>query len=405
MIASGWIDNVRLATFDGPGYGEVHDAALAWRDGRIVWLGPRAALPADCRDLPHHDGAGGWLLPGLIDCHTHIVYAGNRAGEFEARLNGASYQDIARQGGGIAASVRATRAADEEALFAQSLPRVRALAADGVTTLEIKSGYGLETDSERRLLRVARRIGTECGLDVRTTFLGAHALPPEYAGRADDYIDMLGAQMLPALAAEGLVDAVDAFCEHLAFSTPQVERLFRAARQLGLPVKLHAEQLSDQGGAALAARYGALSADHLEWLDAAGIAAMRQSGTVAVLLPGAFHFLRETKQPPVAALRAADVPIALSTDCNPGTSPLTSLLICANFGCVLFGLTPQEALAGITRHAARALGLDDRGRLAPGLRADLTLWNIDAPVDLVYNLGARPLAAVWLAGRLRGDRP
>lgn len=401
MSREGRIDNVHLAPCDPEGSTEIRDAALAWRDGRIVWMGARADLPAAYRTLPHTDGAGGWLTPGLIDCHTHLVYGGNRANEFEARLQGVSYQQIAREGGGIAATVRATRAASEAQLLAASLPRVDALLAEGVTTLEIKSGYGLTLDSERRMLRVARRIGEVRPVTVRTSFLGAHALPPEYAERADDYIDLLCRQWLPTLAAEQLVDAVDAFCEQIAFSPAQVARLFDGASQLGLPVKLHAEQLSNLGGAALCARYHGLSADHLEWLDQAGIDAMRAAGTVAVLLPGAFYFLRETRLPPIEALRAAGVPIAVSSDCNPGTSPLTSLLTAANMAAVQFRLTPQEALHGITQHAARALGLDDRGRLAVGLRADLALWDIQAPVDLVYHLGQTPLRASWIDGQKR----
>ncbi|MBV8045663.1 MAG: imidazolonepropionase [Paludibacterium sp.] len=401
MSGSGLIDNVNLATFDSEGYGEIRDAAIAWRDGHIAWFGPQVDLPGEYMDLRRQDGHDGWLTPGLVDCHTHIVYAGNRAGEFEARLNGASYQEIAEGGGGIAATVLATRLANEDILLAMSLPRIDTLLAEGVTTLEIKSGYGLDLASERRMLRVARRIGEERALTVRTTFLGAHALPEEYAGRPDDYIDTLCQDWLPRLAGEGLVDAVDAFCERIAFSPAQVEKLFAVADRLGLPVKLHAEQLSLLGGAALAARHGALSADHLEWLDEPGVAAMREAGTVAVLLPGAFYFLRETRRPPVDALRAAGVPMALSTDCNPGTSPLTSLLATANMGAVLFSLTPQEALAGITRHAAQALGLSDRGRIAVGARADLALWDIQAPVDLIYHLGQRPLAACWVDGARR----
>jgi len=394
----GLLDNVRLACFDGPGYGAVENAAIAWRDGRIVWRGARAAIPDACRGLPRHDGAGAWLTPGLIDCHTHVVYAGNRSAEFEARLNGESYEAIARRGGGILSTVRATRAASEEELLAASLPRVDALLAEGVTTLEIKSGYGLDLASERRLLRVARRIGELRAVGIRTSFLGAHALPPEFVGRADAYVELLAAEMLPALAAEGLVDAVDGFCEGIGFSPAQIERLFAAASALGLPVKLHAEQLSNQGGAALVARHRGLSADHLEWLDGAGVAAMQAAGTVAVLLPAAFYYLRETHVPPVQALRAAGVPMAVATDCNPGTAPLTSLLTAANQACVLFGLTPQEALAGLTRHAGRALGLGDRGQLAVGARADFALWRIERPVDLVYALGARPLQAVWVGG-------
>lgn len=397
-VRDGLLHNVHLASFVGEGYGAVRNAALAWRDGTIAWLGPESDLPREFNALPTHDGAGGWLTPGLIDCHTHLVYAGNRANEFEARLNGASYEDIARAGGGILSTVRATRAADEDALLAASLPRVDALLAEGVTTLEIKSGYGLDLPSERKMLRVARRIGELRGITVRTTFLGAHALPPEFAGEADAYIDHLCTAMLPALASEGLADAVDAFCERIAFTPDQTARVFDAAAKLGLPVKLHAEQLSDQGGAALVARYRGLSADHLEWLSDDGIAAMKAVGTIAVLLPGAFYCLRETRLPPIAALRDAGVPMAVATDANPGTSPLTSLLLAANMACTLFRLTPQEALAGITREAARALGLADRGTLAIGQRADFALWRLGAPAELAYALGARPLAACWIGG-------
>nr|WP_244971064.1 imidazolonepropionase [Niveibacterium umoris] len=395
--------NVHLASFVGEGYGTVRNAALAWRDGTIAWLGPESDLPREFNALPTHDGTGGWLTPGLIDCHTHLVYAGNRANEFEVRLNGASYEDIARAGGGILSTVRATRAADEDALLAASLPRVDALLAEGVTTLEIKSGYGLDLPSERKMLRVARRIGELRGITVRTTFLGAHALPPEFTGEADAYVDHLCTGMLPALASEGLVDAVDAFCERIAFTPDQTARVFNAAAKLGLPVKLHAEQLSDQGGATLVARYRGLSADHLEWLSDDGIAAMKRAGTIAVLLPGAFYCLRETRLPPIAALRDAGVPMAVATDANPGTSPLTSLLLAANMACTLFRLTPQEALAGITREAARAMGLADRSTLAIGQRADFALWRIGEPAELAYALGAQPLAASWVAGRLRAS--
>lgn len=396
-MTSGALRNVHLATFDGEGYGAICDAALVWENGTIKWLGPQAGLPAGLEPQHWHDGNGGWLTPGLIDCHTHIVYGGNRANEFEARLNGASYEDIARAGGGIVATVRATRLASEDELLAQSGPRLDALLAEGVTTLEIKSGYGLSLASERAMLRVARRIATQRGITVRTTFLGAHAVPPEYSGRGDDYIDMVIA-MLRVLCAEGLVDAVDGFCERIGFSAAQIGRLFAVATELGLPVKLHAEQLSNQHGAALVARYGGLSADHLEWLDEAGIAAMQQAGTVAVLLPGAFYYLRETRLPPIAALRAAGVPMAVATDCNPGTSPMTSLLTAANMACVQFGLTPQEALAGITRHAAAALGLSDRGQLAVGRRADFALWPVDSPAELAYTLGTHRPSACWADG-------
>jgi len=325
------------------------------------------------------------------------VYGGDRAHEFELRLQGASYEDVARAGGGIVSTVKATREADEESLYAQSLPRLRALKDEGVTTLEIKSGYGLALEHERKCLRVARRLGQSQGVTVRTTFLGAHALPPEFAGRADDYVAEVE-RMLPALHAEGLVDAVDAFCERIAFSPGQTRRVFEAARGLGLPVKLHAEQLSDSGGAALAAAYGALSCDHLEWMGEAGARAMAQAGSVAVLLPGAFYFLRETRVPPVALLREYGVPMAISTDCNPGSSPCTSLLLMLNMACTLFRLTPEEALAGVTRHAARALGLADRGMLAQGLRADFVLWDVAQPAQLAYAMGANPRRLTVVAG-------
>ena len=395
--------NLHLATMvastDDP-YGSVADAAIAVDAGRITWLGRRADAPPGADAV--HDGAGRWLTPGLVDCHTHIVYAGNRSDEFEARLNGASYADIARAGGGIMATVRATRAAADEALLQASLPRVASLLAEGVTTLEIKSGYGLTLEAERRMLRVARRIGATLPVNVATTFLGAHALPPEFAGRADAYIDHVCTEMLPALAAEGLVDAVDAFCETIGFSPAQTARLFAAAGQLGLPVKLHAEQLSDQGGAALVARCGGLSADHLEHLSQAGVAAMAAAGTVAVLLPGAYYFLRDTQPPPVAALRAAGVAMAVATDCNPGTSPMTSLLLAMNMACTLWRLTPAEALAGCTVHAARALGRQHAiGTLAPGKRADFALWDITRPADLAYAIGYNPCRAVVHGGLLR----
>ncbi|MGK5020222.1 imidazolonepropionase [Janthinobacterium lividum] len=394
------IHNVHLATMQH-GYGELLDAAIAVKDGRIAWLGHGKELPASAATVL--DGQGCWLTPGLIDCHTHIVHAGNRSDEFEARLNGASYEDISRAGGGIMSTVRATRAASDNELLRQSLPRVLALLAEGVTTLEIKSGYGLEMDSEAKMLRVARRIAEKLPLTVRTTFLGAHALPPEYTGRADAYIDLLCAQMLPKLAGDGLVDAVDAFCERIGFTPAQTQRMFDAAQALNLPVKLHAEQLSDQGGAALVARYAGLSADHLEFLSEEGIAAMAEHGTVAVLLPGAYYFLREIQQPPVAALRAAGVPMAVSTDCNPGTSPMTSLLLAMNMACTLWRLTPQEALAGCTLHAARALGLQhETGSLVVGKRADFALWRIARPADLAYALGLNPCVGavhggVWRA--------
>jgi imidazolonepropionase len=392
------LSNVHLATMDN-GYGLLQDAALAIKDGRIAWIGARHDAPPAARE---HDCGGAWLTPGLIDCHTHIVHGGNRSNEWEARLNGATYEEIARQGGGIMATVRATRALDIDALVAASLPRVKALLAEGVTTLEIKSGYGLALDAEERMLRAARRIGELLPVRVVTTFLGAHALPPEFAGRPDDYISNVCDVMLPALAAQGLVDAVDAFCERIGFTNVQTARVFDKAGALGLPVKLHAEQLSDQGGAALVARHGGLSADHLEHLSEEGIAAMARAGTVAVLLPGAYYYLRETAMPPIAALRAAGVPMAVATDCNPGTSPLTSLLLALNMACTLWRLTPQEALLGVTAHAARALGLQDEiGTLTIGKRADLALWNIARPADLAYAMGLNPCQAVIHDGVLR----
>jgi len=392
------LSNVRLATMEH-GYGELHDAALAIEDGRIAWIGARRDAPPAARE---HDCGGAWMTPGLIDCHTHIVYGGNRSDEWEARLNGATYEDIARQGGGIMATVRATRALDVDALVLASLPRVKALLAEGVTTLEIKSGYGLACDGEERMLRAARRIGELLPVRVVTTFLGAHALPPEFAGRQNDYVTEVCEVMLPALAGQGLVDAVDAFCERIGFTPAQTESVFAKARALGLPVKLHAEQLSDQGGAELVARYGGLSADHLEHLSEQGIAAMARAGTVAVLLPGAYYYLRETAMPPIAGLRAAGVPLAVATDCNPGTSPMTSLLLAMNMACTLWRLTPQEALLGVTAHAARALGLQDEiGTITVGKRADLALWHIARPADLAYAIGFNPCQAVIQGGILR----
>jgi len=391
--------NVHLATMVD-GYGEISGAAIAVKDGRIAWLGPQAELP-NMQAVTVHDGGGSWLTPGLIDCHTHIVHAGNRSDEFEARLNGATYEDIARAGGGIMSTVRATRAASEDELLRQSLPRVLSLLAEGVTTIEIKSGYGLTLASEASMLRAARRIGRELPVNVATTFLGAHALPPEFAGRADDYIDEV-CKMIAPLASEGLADAVDVFCERIGFSYEQTERVFKAAQAHGLPVKLHAEQLSDQRGAELTARYKGLSADHLEHLSASGIEAMAAAGTVAVLLPGAYYFLRDTTPPPVAALREAGVKMAVATDCNPGTSPMTSLLLAMNMACTLWRLTPQEALAGCTLHAARALGLHEEiGSLEVGKRADFALWRIARPADLSYAIGLNPCRGVVNAGKLR----
>lgn len=384
-----WL-NINLATMNGDGYGEILDGAIALHDNTIAWIGRRADLPADYSATTTHDGQGAWMTPALIDCHSHVVYAGNRSNEFEARLNGAAYEDIARNGGGILSTVRAVRAATEDELFAESAPRVRQLLSEGVCTLEIKSGYGLSLEAERKMLRVARRIGEVFNITVKTTFLGAHALPPEFAGRADDYISEVCDVMLPALVAEDLVDAVDVFCERIGFTHAQTERVFQAATKFNLPVKLHAEQLSDQNGAALVAQYKGLSADHLEYLTESGIKAMQAANTVAVLLPSAFYFLRETKLPPITELRSASVPMAIATDCNPGTSPMSSILLAMNMACTLFKLTPQEALAGVTRHAAQALGLHDRGVLKVGQRADLALWAIARPADLSYAIGFNP---------------
>ena len=375
-------------------YGLIDDAALVVNGSLLQWVGPRRDLPAkllaNCTKAHDvHDAEGALITPGLIDCHTHLVYGGNRAGEFEQRLNGATYEDIAKAGGGIASTVKATRAASEAELLEQSTPRLQALLAEGVTTIEIKSGYGLALEHERKTLRVARSLGAEHPVSVLTTFLGAHAVAPEFAGRTDDYVDEVVC-MLPLLHAEGLVDAVDAFCERIGFSLAQTERVFQAAKALGLPVKLHAEQLSDSGGAQLAARYNAISCDHLEWLSDAGVLAMAQAGTTAVLLPGAFYFLRETRLPPIAQLRSAGVPMAISTDCNPGTSPCTSLLLMLNMACTLFRLTPEEALAGVTRNAAQALGSQDRGVLAAGMRADFVLWAVQSPAELSYAFGSYP---------------
>lgn len=401
--AAGLVTNARLATLQGDGYGLVERGALAWRDGRIVYAGAMDGLPADCRALPAIDAGGRLLTPGLVDCHTHLVFAGDRVGEFEQQLEGASYEAIARAGGGIVSSIRATRAASEDALYAESLPRARGLLADGVTTLEIKSGYGLDTTNEAKMLRVARRIGAELGITVRTTLLGAHALPPEFAGRPDVYIDLVCEEMLPAIAAEGLADAVDAFCEGIGFSPAQTRRVFEVARRLGLPVKLHADQLSDLGGAALAAEFGAFSADHLECTGEDGVRALATAGSVAVLLPGAFYALRETRQPPVSLLRQHGVPMAVATDLNPGTSPLRSLRLAMGMACTLFRLTPLEALRGVTVHAAKALGLADRGQLIAGQRADFVLWNVHEPAELAYWIGGNLAHAVFVGGNAAGN--
>ena len=383
-------------------YGLVPDAALVTEGEVIRWIGSRSDLPAELQALcsAEHDCGGALLTPGLIDCHTHLVYGGDRAAEFEQRLQGVSYEEIARQGGGIASTVSATRGASAAELERSSATRLRNLMAEGVTTIEIKSGYGLAMEHERKCLQVARNLARSHAIDVRTTFLGAHAVPLEFAGQTDAYVDNL-LPMMQHLHAEGLVDAVDAFCERIGFSLAQTARIFDAARALGLPVKLHAEQLSDSGGAQMAASYGALSCDHLEWLSERGAAAMAQAGTVAVLLPGAFYFLRETKLPPIDLLRQHQVPMALSTDCNPGSSPCTSLLLMLNMACTLFRFTPEEALAGVTRHAALALGLKDRGVLAPGMRADFVLWDVKHPASLAYAMGANPMRTTVFKGQLR----
>jgi imidazolonepropionase len=383
-------------------YGLIDDAVVVIEGDKIVWVGRREDLPKPLADrcTQRHDCGGALVTPGFIDCHTHLVYGGDRAREFELRLGGASYEDIARAGGGIASTVRATREASEAQLLTQSLPRLHALMGEGVTTVEIKSGYGLSLEHERKCLRVARSLGEQEQVDVRATFLGAHALPPEFAGSGDAYIDSVVAMLAP-LHEEGLVDAVDAFCERIAFTAAQVERVFEAATRFGLPVKLHAEQLSDSGGAQLAARHRALSCDHLEWLGEEGAAAMAQAGTAAVLLPVAFYFLRETRVPPVDLLRRHGIPIALSTDCNPGSSPCTSPLLVMNMACTLFRMTPEEALAGVTRNAARALGLADRGVIAPGMRADFVLWDADSPAQLSYAMGLNPHRQTIFAGRTR----
>ncbi len=397
----------RLATMAdeaGPAgeWGWIEDGAMLSQDGRLLWVGARADLPDDLANTADqvHDMAGAVVTPGLIDCHTHLVYGGQRAHEFELRLKGASYEEIARAGGGIRSSVTATREASEHQLYAQAAHRALALMAEGVTTLEVKSGYGLSQASEAKMLRVARRLA-ELGLEVRTTYLGAHAIPLEFQGRADDYIQAV-CDWMPKLKREGLVDAVDAFCEGIGFTPAQTRRVFETARLLGLPVKLHAEQLSDQGGTQLACEFGALSCDHLEHLSEAGIAAMKASGTVAVLLPGAYYFLRETKLPPVAALREAGVPMAVSTDHNPGTSPTLSLLLMLNMACTQFRLTPEEALRGVTVNAARALGLRERGQLQAGQRADFCLWDIDHPNELSYFFGRNPLRLTVRGGVPRG---
>ena len=395
------LTNIDIATMTGSAaYGLVEDGAIAIKDDRVEWIGPSADLPTAFSDFPSHDLGGRLVTPALIDCHTHVVSGGNRAREFEMRLQGASYEQIARSGGGIVSTVMATRAASEDELVADALPRVDALIAEGVSVIEVKSGYGLDVDTELRMLRAARRIADERQVRVLTTFLGAHALPPEYADRHDAYIDEVCIPALRAAQAEGLVDAVDGFCEGIAFQPEHIARVFDVARELGLPVKLHAEQLSNLGGAKLAASYGAMSADHIEYLDESGVAAMADAGTTAVILPGAFYTLRETQAPPIAALRKHGVAMALATDANPGSSPLTSLLLAMNMGCTLFRMTPEEALAGVTRNAARALRLGDCGTIEPGKRADLAIWDVKHPAELAYRIGFNPLFQRMFGGRL-----
>jgi len=394
-----WL-NANLCTMDGPAeapLGILEDGAVAVREGRIAWLGRRADLPGSAAETT--DCGGAWILPGLIDCHTHLVFGGDRAAEFEQRLAGATYEEIARAGGGIFSSVRATRAASEEALVESALPRLRGLMAEGVTTVEIKSGYGLDLENELKMLRAARRLGAEEPVEVVTSLLAAHAVPPDFPGGAEAYTDWVAREAVPLAAASGLADAVDAFCERIAFSPAQTERVFAAAKAAGLPVKLHADQLSDLGGAALAARHGALSADHLEQAGAEGLRAMAAAGTVAVLLPGATYFLREKHHPDIAAMRESGVRMALSTDMNPGSSPARSLLLMLNMGCTLFRLTVAEALLGVTRHAAAALGLADRGVLRVGMRADLALFRIGRPAELCYWIGGNPCIGRVMGGR------
>ncbi|ATG45349.1 imidazolonepropionase HutI [Phaeobacter piscinae] len=387
------ICDATLATMAGsdPAYGLIPGGLIVVQDGWIRWSGPEAQLPKDYADWPRVSMGGGLITPGLIDCHTHIIFGGNRAMEFEMRLNGASYEEVARAGGGIVSTVSATREAALEDLVQGALPRLDALIAEGVTAVEVKSGYGLDRETELNMLRAARRLGELRPVTVKTTFLGAHATPAEYKTRDDAYIDEVCIPALRAAHAEGLVDAVDGFCENIAFAPAQIERVFKVAQELGLPVKLHAEQLSHQGGTALAAHYGALSVDHVEYATEDDAKAMAAAGSVAVILPGAFYTIRETQAPPIEHFRTHGVLMALATDCNPGSSPLTSLLLTMNMGCTLFRMTPEEALAGVTCNAARALGLTDRGQIAAGMRADLAVWDVDTPAELAYRIGFNPL--------------
>ena len=385
--------NAQIATMTtGKSYGLIENGAVVISADRIKWVGAEKELPDEFAGLQGKNLEGRLVTPALIDCHTHLVYGGSRATEFELRLNGASYEEIARNGGGILSTVTATRNASEDELLAQSLPRLDAFLAEGVATIEIKSGYGLDIETEIKMLRVARQLGKERSVRVKTSFLGAHAIPPEFSGKADAYIDFVCEEVLPAVHYENLADAVDGFCENIAFSPNQISRVFEKAKSFGLPVKLHAEQLSNLGGATLAAKYGALSADHLEFLDQTGVEVMGESGTVAVLLPGAFYTLRETQLPPLDSLRKAEVPIAIATDCNPGSSPLTSILLCMNMSCTLFRMTPEEALCGVTIVAAQALGIGDEvGTIEVGKKAELAVWNVDQPAELAYRAGFNPL--------------
>ena len=385
--------NAQIATMTpGKSYGLIENGAVVISADRIKWVGAEKELPDEFAGLQGKNLEGRLVTPALIDCHTHLVYGGSRATEFELRLKGASYEEISRSGGGILSTVKATRTATEEELFTQSLPRFDALLAEGVGTVEIKSGYGLDLETEIKMLRVARKLGKERSVRVKTSFLGAHAIPPEFSGKADAYIDFVCEEVLPAVHYENLADAVDGFCENIAFSPNQISRVFEKAKSFGLPVKLHAEQLSNLGGATLAAKYGALSADHLEFLDQTGVEVMAESGTVAVLLPGAFYTLRETQLPPLDSLRKAEVPIAIATDCNPGSSPLTSILLCMNMSCTLFRMTPEEALCGVTIVAAQALGIGDEvGTIEVGKKAELAVWNVDQPAELAYRAGFNPL--------------
>ena len=385
--------NAQIATMTtGKSYGLIENGAVVISADRIKWVGAEKELPDEFAGLQGKNLEGRLVTPALIDCHTHLVYGGSRATEFELRLNGASYEEIARNGGGILSTVTATRNSSEDELLAQSLPRLDAFLAEGVATIEIKSGYGLDIETEIKMLRVARQLGKERNVRVKTSFLGAHAIPPEFSGKADAYIDFVCEDVLPAVHYENLADAVDGFCENIAFSPKQISRVFEKAKSFGLPVKLHAEQLSNLGGATLAAKYGALSADHLEFLDQTGVEVMGKSGTVAVLLPGAFYTLRETQLPPLESLRKAEVPIAIATDCNPGSSPLTSILLCMNMSCTLFRMTPEEALCGVTIVAAKALGISDEvGTIEVGKKAELAVWNVDQPAELAYRAGFNPL--------------